>query len=103
WRGRASPRARPRPAPARPPSPVRRPRCRSHAAHPLRHRVHAPTRAVARRAAERVRPPGAGGSLGLGDAEAEIGFGYVMNQMQLGVTGDPRSAELLAAVYASLR
>ena len=46
--------------------------------------------------------PGAGGSLGLGDAEAEIGFGYVMNQMQLGVTGDPRSAELLAAVYASL-
>jgi len=25
-----------------------------------------------------------------------------MNQMQLGVTGDPRSAELLAAVYASL-
>jgi len=26
-----------------------------------------------------------------------------MNQMQLGVTGDPRSAELLAAVYASLR
>jgi CubicO group peptidase (beta-lactamase class C family) len=46
--------------------------------------------------------PGAGGSLGLGDADAEIGFGYVMNQMQLGVTGDPRSAELLAAVYASL-
>jgi len=47
--------------------------------------------------------PGAGGSLGLGDPEAEIGFGYVMNQMQLGLTGDPRSAQLLEAVYASLR
>ena len=47
--------------------------------------------------------PGAGGSLGLADPEAEIGFGYVMNQMQLGVTGDPRSAQLLDAVYASLR
>ncbi len=47
--------------------------------------------------------PGAGGSLGLADPEAEIGFGYVMNQMQLGLTGDPRSARLLDAVYASLR
>ena len=47
--------------------------------------------------------PGAGGSLGLADPEAEIGFAYVMNQMQLGVTGDPRSARLVKAVYASLR
>src|SRR5262249_59855643 len=46
--------------------------------------------------------PGAGGSLGLADPEAELGFAYVMNQMQLGVTGDPRSARLLDAVYASL-
>jgi CubicO group peptidase (beta-lactamase class C family) len=46
--------------------------------------------------------PGAGGSLGLGDAEAEIGFGYVMNRMQLGVTGDPRAACLVEAVYTSL-
>jgi CubicO group peptidase (beta-lactamase class C family) len=47
--------------------------------------------------------PGAGGSLGLGDAEAGIGFGYVMNRTQLGVTGDPRAASLIEAVYASLR
>jgi CubicO group peptidase (beta-lactamase class C family) len=46
--------------------------------------------------------PGAGGSLGLADADAEIGFGYAMNQMQLGLTGDPRSARLVQAVYASL-
>jgi len=46
--------------------------------------------------------PGAGGSLGLADTEAELGFGYVMNQMQLGMTGDPRSAALVEAVYASL-
>lgn len=46
--------------------------------------------------------PGAGGSLGLADPEAELGFGYVMNQMQLGITGDPRSATLVEAVYASL-
>lgn len=49
-----------------------------------------------------VGHPGAGGSLGLADPAAGIGFGYVMNQMQLGVTGDPRSARLLEAVYASL-
>jgi CubicO group peptidase (beta-lactamase class C family) len=46
--------------------------------------------------------PGAGGSLGFADPEAEIGFGYVMNQMQLGVTGDPRAMGLVEAVYASL-
>jgi CubicO group peptidase (beta-lactamase class C family) len=46
--------------------------------------------------------PGAGGSLGFADPEAEIGFGYVMNQMQLGTTGDPRSRALVEAVYAAL-
>ena len=46
--------------------------------------------------------PGAGGSLGFADPEAELGFGYVMNQMQLGATGDPRSAALVEAVYAAL-
>src|SRR5262249_14450591 len=46
--------------------------------------------------------PGAGGSLGFADPEAELGFGYVMNQMQLGTTGDPRSARLLQAAYESL-
>jgi CubicO group peptidase (beta-lactamase class C family) len=46
--------------------------------------------------------PGAGGSLGFADPEHELGFGYVMNQMQLGMTGDPRSRRLVEAVYASL-
>jgi CubicO group peptidase (beta-lactamase class C family) len=46
--------------------------------------------------------PGAGGSLGFADPEAELGFGYVMNQMQLGTTGDPRSRALVEAVYAAL-
>ncbi len=46
--------------------------------------------------------PGAGGALGLADPDAELGFGYVMNQMQLGVMGDPRAARLVEATYASL-
>jgi CubicO group peptidase (beta-lactamase class C family) len=46
--------------------------------------------------------PGAGGSLGFADPRAGIGFGYVMNQMQMGITGDPRAAALVEAVYASL-
>lgn len=46
--------------------------------------------------------PGAGGSLGLADPEAGFAFGYVMNRMDLGLTGDPRSQELVAAVYKSL-
>ncbi len=46
--------------------------------------------------------PGAGGSLGFADPDAEIGFGYVMNQMNLGLTGDPRATGLVEAVYASL-
>lgn len=44
--------------------------------------------------------PGAGGALGFADPDARIGFGYVMNQMQLGV--DTRSEHLVRAVYAAL-
>ncbi len=44
--------------------------------------------------------PGAGGSLGFGDPEARIAFGYVMNQMQLGLTADARAQSLVEAVYA---
>jgi CubicO group peptidase (beta-lactamase class C family) len=45
---------------------------------------------------------GAGGSVGFADHQAGIGFGYVMNKMDLGIAGDPRTADLIAAVYASL-
>jgi CubicO group peptidase (beta-lactamase class C family) len=47
--------------------------------------------------------PGAGGSLGFADPEAGVAFGYVMNQMQLGLTGDRRTETLVAALYGCLR
>jgi CubicO group peptidase (beta-lactamase class C family) len=46
--------------------------------------------------------PGAGGSLGLADPDAKIGFGYTMNQMQPGILVDARAAALIDAIYASL-
>ncbi len=45
---------------------------------------------------------GAGGSLGLADPDAGIGFGYVMNKMQVGLLEDRRPRNLLRAVYRSL-
>jgi CubicO group peptidase (beta-lactamase class C family) len=45
---------------------------------------------------------GAGGSLAFADPDPGLGFGYVMNQMQLGMTGDQRTETLVAATYASL-
>jgi len=45
---------------------------------------------------------GAGGSVGWADPDAELGMGYVMNRMDIGLAGDMRSANLMAAVYASL-
>ena len=45
---------------------------------------------------------GAGGSLGMADPGDEWALGYVMNQMQLGLTGDARSSGLVAAVRSSL-
>ena len=42
---------------------------------------------------------GAGGSMGFTDPEHGIGFGYVMNRMMQSLTGDPRSAGLVRAVY----
>ena len=38
--------------------------------------------------------PGAGGSLGFADPASGLAFGYVMNQMQLGLAGDPRAERL---------
>ena len=46
--------------------------------------------------------PGAGGSLGYADLDANIGFGYTMNQMQQNLSGDPRVNGLIDAIYASL-
>ncbi|MEE2768570.1 MAG: serine hydrolase domain-containing protein [Actinomycetota bacterium] len=45
---------------------------------------------------------GAGGSLAFGDLECKVGFGYVMNQMGNGVTGDPRANALVDAVRKCL-
>jgi CubicO group peptidase (beta-lactamase class C family) len=48
--------------------------------------------------------PGAGGSLGFADLDAQVGFGYVMNQMGAAAAAliDPRCSALIDAVYASL-
>jgi CubicO group peptidase (beta-lactamase class C family) len=46
--------------------------------------------------------PGAGGSLGIADPDARLGFGYVMNKMGPYIIVDPRTRALLDAVYASL-
>ncbi|MFJ5232003.1 serine hydrolase domain-containing protein [Kitasatospora sp. NPDC088391] len=46
--------------------------------------------------------PGRGGSLGFADPELGLGFGYVTNGMQPGVTGDIRSRALIEAVRRCL-
>jgi CubicO group peptidase (beta-lactamase class C family) len=46
---------------------------------------------------------GAGGSMGWADPEAELAFGYVMNRMDLGLAGDTRSYDLVAACYDAVR
>ena len=45
---------------------------------------------------------GAGGSLAFADPEAQVGFAYVMNQMQQNLAGDPRPAALIEALRACL-
>lgn len=45
---------------------------------------------------------GAGGSLGLASPNGQWTLGYAMNQMQLGMTGDARSAGLVRAVLESV-
>jgi CubicO group peptidase (beta-lactamase class C family) len=46
--------------------------------------------------------PGAGGSLGLADPQAGIGYAYVTSRMGTTLTGDPRDVALRDALYASL-
>jgi CubicO group peptidase (beta-lactamase class C family) len=45
---------------------------------------------------------GAGGSVGWADPDAEFGFGYVMNRMDLGLAGDQRSSRLVEACYDAI-
>jgi len=44
--------------------------------------------------------PGAGGSFGLADPEAGIGYAYVTSQMGTQLTGDPRDLALRNALYS---
>jgi CubicO group peptidase (beta-lactamase class C family) len=45
---------------------------------------------------------GAGGSYGFADPEHGLAVGYVMNQMSMGVLGDPRAHRIVEAIYASV-
>jgi CubicO group peptidase (beta-lactamase class C family) len=45
---------------------------------------------------------GAGGSAGWADPDAQLAFGYVMNKMEMGLTGDRRSLDLTDACYAAV-
>jgi CubicO group peptidase (beta-lactamase class C family) len=45
---------------------------------------------------------GLGGSMGWADPDAALAFGYVMNQLAVGVTGDKRSYRLVKACYEAL-
>jgi CubicO group peptidase (beta-lactamase class C family) len=46
--------------------------------------------------------PGAGGSIGMADPDARLGFGYVMNEMKLGLVGGPGAFAVLQEFYARL-
>jgi len=45
---------------------------------------------------------GAGGSVGWGDPDAGLAFGYVMNRMEMGLAGDTRSFDLISACYDAI-
>jgi CubicO group peptidase (beta-lactamase class C family) len=45
---------------------------------------------------------GAGGSLAFADPDTGLAFGYVMNHLRFDPQGDPRSEELVRAVYRAL-
>ncbi len=46
---------------------------------------------------------GMGGSMGWADPDLELGMGYVMNQMEIGTTGDKRSYRLMQASVTAAR
>jgi CubicO group peptidase (beta-lactamase class C family) len=45
--------------------------------------------------------PGAGGSLGFADPQAQIGYGYVPNRKSVALTGDPRDVAIRKALYSA--
>lgn len=45
---------------------------------------------------------GVGGSIGLGDPDAKVGFAYAMNKMHARIDNGPRSRRLIEAVYRCL-
>jgi CubicO group peptidase (beta-lactamase class C family) len=45
--------------------------------------------------------PGAGGSLGFADPEAQIGYGYIPNRKSTTLGGDPRDVALRRALYSA--
>ena len=47
--------------------------------------------------------PGAGGSLGFADPEAQIGYAYVPNRKGVTMGGDPRDVALRRALYSAMR
>ena len=46
--------------------------------------------------------PGAGGSIGMADPDAKVGFGFVMNRMSQGLVGGPTGFAVLQAFFKAL-
>jgi CubicO group peptidase (beta-lactamase class C family) len=46
--------------------------------------------------------PGAGGSIGMADPDAGVGFGYVMNKMHMGLVGGPTAFAVIKAFFEVL-
>jgi CubicO group peptidase (beta-lactamase class C family) len=44
--------------------------------------------------------PGAGGSLGFADPQAQIGYGYIPNRKSVALAGDPRDVAIRDALYS---
>lgn len=46
--------------------------------------------------------PGAGGSIGMADPDAKVGFGYVLNKSQTGITGAINGFAMIGAFFEAL-
>lgn len=46
--------------------------------------------------------PGAGGSIGMADPDAKVGFGYTMNKMQMGLVGSAGAFAMIGAFFDAL-